>query len=102
MTTASARRLKRLEAASQPKALGHYHCVYARDMADYERQRADLIASGRVKAGELIIDANWQTSRQRGGDPLEAPVYLDDMREPETHAWTMTWAEFIRERESEK
>ncbi len=101
MSAASARRLKRLEVASAPKALGHYHCIYACDRAEYERQRADLIASGRAKANDLILDANWRSWKERGWSE-EAPEYGSDVREPETHAWTKPWIEYIREWDREK
>jgi hypothetical protein len=43
--------------------LGYYHCIYARDEADYERQRADLIASGRAKPTELILRCQLAEAR---------------------------------------
>lgn len=100
MSAASARRLKRLEEAAAPRDLGQYHCIYARDAADYERQKADLIASGRAKATDLIFDANWQSLQQRGWD-AGLPEYVGEVREPETHAWTMTWEEFLDQQAEE-
>ena len=98
MSGASARRLKRLEEAAASKVLGHYHCIYARSRADFERQKAALIRSGRAKASDLIFDANWQSWQQRGGSE-DAPEYLGGVREPETHAWTKPWIEYLRERD---
>ncbi len=98
MSAATAKRLKRLEASVAPKVLGHYHCIYARDRADFEQQKEALIASGRAKASDLIFDANWQSWQQRGGSE-DAPEYLGDVREPETHAWTKPWIEYLRERD---
>ena len=49
MSATSARRLKRLEVAAAPRDLGQYHCIYARGGADFERQKAGLIASGRAR-----------------------------------------------------
>ena len=91
----SSRRLARLEATVAPRVLGYYHCIYACDEADYERQRADLIASGRAKPTELIVDANWQKPVSRGEGLCDPPVYLDVVKEPETHAWTETHDERV-------
>ena len=96
MSATSSRRLKRLERAAEPEALGRYHCIYACNAADFERQKADLIASGRAKASGLIIDANWQSWQQRGWS-ADAPEYQGDIRKPETHAWTKPWIEYIHE-----
>jgi hypothetical protein len=90
------RRLERVEAAMGPKVLGYYHYIYASSMADYERQRADLIACGRAKPTDLILDANWQKPVYRGEGLCDPPVYLDVVKEPETHAWTMTHEERVR------
>ncbi len=100
MSVASARRLKRLEEAAAPRDLGQYHCIYARDRADFERQKADLIASSRAKATDLIFDANWQSWQQRGWSE-DAPEYVGEVREPETHTWTMTWEEFLDQQAEE-
>ncbi len=100
MSAASARRLKRLEVAAAPRDLGQYHCIYARDAADYERQKADLIASGRAKATDLIFDANWQSLQERGWD-AGLPEYVGEVREPETHRWTTTWEEFLDQQAEE-
>ncbi len=101
MSGSSARRLKRLETAAEPKPFGYYHCVYAHSEADFERQKADLIASGRAKATDLILDANWRSWKERGWSE-DAPEYGSDVREPETHAWTKTWMEYINERDAAK
>jgi hypothetical protein len=101
LSAASARRLKRLEGAAAPRDLGQYHCVYARDLADYERQKAGLIASGRAKATDLIFDANWQSWQQRGSSG-DSPEYVGEVKEPETHAWTMTHDERVFEWSREK
>lgn len=97
VSVASSKRLTKLEAAAGPKVLGYFHVVYARDMADYERQRADLIASGRAKRTELIWDANWQKPVYRGDGLCDPPVYLDVVKEPETHPWTKTHDEWVLE-----
>lgn len=96
MSAASARRLKRLEGAAAPKDLGRYHCIYAGDGADYERQKADLIASGRAKATDLIFDANWRSWQQRGSSE-DAPEYVGEVKQPKTYAWTMTHDERVLE-----
>ena len=96
MSAASARRLKRLEEAAAPRDLGQYHCIYARDGADFERQKADLIAYGRAKATDLIFDANWRSWQQRGWD-AGLPEYVGEVREPETFPWTMTHDERVLE-----
>ena len=96
MSAASARRLKRLEEATAPRDLGQYHCIYARDEADFERQKADLIASGRAKATDLIFDANWHSWQQRGSSE-DAPEYVGEVKEPETFPWTMTHDERVLE-----
>ena len=101
MSRAMERRLLKVEAATRPKDLGRFHCIYARDLADFERQKADLIASGRAKATDLIFDANWQSWQQRGCCE-DAPEYVGEVREPETHAWTKTWLEYIDEWAKEK
>lgn len=100
MSTISARRLKRLEGAAASRDLGQYHCIYARDLADYERQKADLIASGRAKATDLIMDANWQSLQGRGWD-AGLPEYVGEAREPETFPWTMTWEQFLDQEAAE-
>jgi thioredoxin reductase len=94
MSAASARRLKRLEEATAPRDLGQYHCIYACDAADYERQKAVLIASGRAKATDLIFDANWRSWQQRGSSEA-SPEYVGEVREPETLPWTMTHDERV-------
>jgi hypothetical protein len=101
MSAASARCLKRLEEATAPRDLGQYHCIYARDGADFERQKADLIASGRAKATDLIFDANWQSLQQRGWD-AGLPEYVGEVREPETFPWTTTWEEFLDQEAAEE
>jgi hypothetical protein len=74
--------------------------VYAHDLADFERQKANLIASGRAKSTDLIFDADWQSLQQRGWD-AGLPEYVGEVREPETFPWTMTWEEFL-DREAEE
>jgi hypothetical protein len=101
MSAVLARRLRRLERAAEPETLGHYHCIYARNAADFERQKADLIASDRAKASDLIIDANWQSWQQRGWS-ADAPEYVGNVRESETHAWTRPWIEYIHEWDRER
>ena len=101
MSAASARRLKRLEEVTAPRDLWQYHCIYARDGADFQRQKADLIASGRAKATDLIFDANCQSLQQRGWD-AGLPEYGGEVREPETLPWTMTWEEFLDQEATEE
>jgi hypothetical protein len=95
------RRLLKVEAATSPRDLDRFHCIYARDLADFERQKADLIASGRATATDLIFDANWQSWQQRGSC-ADAPEYVGEVREVETHAWTKTWLEYINDWAKEK
>jgi hypothetical protein len=85
MSRALERRLERLEVGLSPKVLGHMQCIYARDMADYERQKAGLIASGRGKLADFFVDMNYRW-----------PAYRDDVREPETEAWTQSHDDFVR------
>jgi hypothetical protein len=94
MSAASARRLKRLEEAAAPRAFGQYHCIYARDGADFEQQKADLVACGRAKATDLIFDANWRSWQQRSSSEA-SPEYVGEVREPETFPWTMTHDERV-------
>ncbi len=67
MSRALTNRLNRLEAATGPKVLGHWHAIYARDEADYETQRAGLIASRRVRPDEFCVEV-WlaETDAPRG------------------------------------
>ncbi len=95
------RRLEKLEAAVGPKVLGYYHCIYAADMQDFERQKAALIASGRAKPTDIIFDANWQSLQQRGWD-AGLPEYVGEVQEPETFPWTMTWEEFLDQEAAEE
>jgi hypothetical protein len=41
------------------------HVIYARDEADYETQRAGLMASGRAAASDFIMDWNHGISAER-------------------------------------
>jgi hypothetical protein len=95
MSRALHRRLERVEAAMGPKVLGYFHVVYATDMQDYERQRKDLIASGRAKPRDLIFDANWQTPVYRGNGLCDPPVYREIVKEPETLPWSETFTDWL-------
>lgn len=75
------RRLTKLEIATGPKVLGYWHAIYARDEADYEAQRAGLIASGRVKPNDLCVEV-WLAE-------------TDAAREPETFPETKTHEEWV-------
>lgn len=57
MSRAIVTRLARLEEAGT-KGLGHLHVIYARDGADYEAQRAALLAEGRARASDTFMDWN--------------------------------------------
>ena len=96
------RRLGRLEASVGPKVLGYFHVVYATDMADYERQKAALIASGRAKPTDLVWDANWQPSAIRPDGTFVPAYHQGPVQEPETHPWTKTWEEQLREWDEEE
>ncbi|WP_457093945.1 hypothetical protein [Microvirga sp. P5_D2] len=50
------KRLERLEAATDPKVLGYWHAIYARDGEDCEAQRTGLIAAGRIKAEDFCME----------------------------------------------
>lgn len=95
------RRLEKLEAATGPKVLGYYHCIFARDRQDFDRQKAALVASGRAKPTDLIFDANWQSLQQRGWRE-DLPEYVGEVREPETYPWTKTWEEQLQEWDEEE
>ena len=69
------RRLTKLEASLAP-AHGYMRVIYARDLADFETQRAGLIASGRAAASDFIMDWNSGLSvdRHETGEPESFPV----------------------------
>jgi hypothetical protein len=75
MSRTTMRRLEKLEAGSAPKH-GHMHVIYARDLADFEAQRAGLIASGRAAASDFIMDWNFglPADQHETGEPESFPV----------------------------
>jgi hypothetical protein len=81
MSRALTSRLSRPEAATGPKVLGYWHAIYARDGADYEAQRAGLIASGRAKPDQFCVEV-WLAE-------------TDVPREPETFPETRTHEEWV-------
>ncbi len=81
MSRALTNRLNRLEAATGRKVLRHWHAIYARDEADYETQRAGLVASGRAKPNDFCVEI-WLAEG-------------DAAREPETIPETKTHEEWL-------
>ena len=78
------RRLEKVEAAIGPKVLGYMQCIYATNMQDYQRQKADLVASGQAKAADFFVDMNYRH-----------PAYENVVKAPETIPWTETHDERV-------
>ena len=77
------RRLERLEGSLAP-VLGHMHIIYARDAADFEAQRADLIAAGVAVKSDTFMDWN-----------LGLPADEHEAAEPESFPVTHTHEEWV-------
>jgi hypothetical protein len=88
------RRLERLEASAGPRVLGYTHVIYERDPADFEAQRADLIACGRAKASDFFFD--WNFNLPPGQREFRAPETIPTT---ETHdERVLRWADEERTR----
>lgn len=77
------KRLRRLEGSMHPTQ-GHMHLIYARDLEDFEAQRADLIASGAAAASDTFED--WNCGR---------PADQHEAWEPESFPITRTHEEWV-------
>ena len=64
MNSAFARRLSKLETTARPP-LGFWHSIYAKDRADFERQRTVLITTRQAKPTDMFFDENEGLSIDR-------------------------------------
>lgn len=85
------RRLSKLETSVLPM-LGYWHSIYPRDGADFDRQRANLIATGQAKPTDMFFDEN-------AGLPLVRRVIRDPERAPVTRTHD-EWIDILDRRES--
>ena len=77
------KRLERLEDATNP-VLERMHIIYAQDAADFEAQRADLIAAGVGAKSDTFVD--WNHGR---------PADEHEAVEPEFFPITRTHEEWV-------
>jgi hypothetical protein len=77
------RRLTKLEASLAP-AHGYVHVIYARDLVDFEGQKADLITSGMAAASDTFMD--WNSG---------LPVDEHEAAEPESFPITHSHEEWV-------
>ena len=83
MRTASARRLKRLEAEMTPDTSWTTHLIWSHTQVGFEEQKAAMLANGRGTTADLFL---WDILKE--GEPL---------REPETETYTKPWIELLDE-----
>jgi hypothetical protein len=83
MSTASARRLKRLEEEMTPDTSWTAHLIWARTREAFEAQKAEMLADGRGQAKDMFL---WDIPEP--GEPL---------RPPRTETYDKPWIELLDE-----
>ena len=83
MSTASARRLKRLEADMMPDTSWTAHLIWALTREAFEAQQAEMLTDGRGQAKDMFV---WDIPKE--GEPL---------RSPKTETYNNPWIELLDE-----